>query len=48
MDQMLNEMVEAGGLPALIVGLAGLFKYLLTITFLIWGIIAFMKYTEKK
>ncbi len=45
MEQMLNEIVESGGFGALIVGMAGLLKYALTVMFLFSGIIFFQ---EKK
>ena len=48
MEQMLNEMVDAGGLFAFIVAIAGLLKYVMTLFFLGFGIAAFCKYLEKK
>ena len=38
MDQMINDMIEAGGLPAFVVGMAIIIKYILTIFFLSYGI----------
>jgi hypothetical protein len=38
MDQMLYDMLNAGGSPAAMAMLAGLMKYILTISFLVTGI----------
>ena len=48
MDEILRQMIEVGGLPAVCAFLSGLVKYILTIGFLMSGINAFQKYTSKE
>lgn len=48
MNPFVNEMFNSGGFPTFVIGIAILLKYVLTIFFLIWGILAFGKYLENK
>lgn len=41
-------MLNAGGLPAFVAGMAILVKYILTVFFLSYGIMAFIKYLHQK
>ena len=43
MEQFINEIIEARGLPAFIVGMGAILKYFLTVTFLWCGITFFTK-----
>ena len=48
MEEELQKIINSGGLPAFLIMLGSLFKYVMTITFLILGSIAFIRYIDKK
>ncbi len=48
MEKELQQIINSGGLPAAIVMIGSLLKYIATMAFLITGSFAFCKYIDKK